>query len=80
MGRLDAYKQCLKTAFTEDDKISSELSENLAIKRIKPSDILNEDKESLTADENERLDADYVLMMSELAVMLDDIVMPWVVS
>ena len=59
---------------TWDDKISFILSENLAIKRIKPLDILNEDKDQRTADENERFDADFLLMTSELAKMIDDIV------
>ena len=59
---------------TWDDKISFVLSENLAIKRIKPLDILNEDKDQRTADENERFDADFLLMASELAKMIDDIV------
>lgn len=71
---IAAGKQCTKLALTWDDKISFVLAENLAIKRIKPLDILNEDKETRTADENERFDADFVLMTSELAVMLDDIV------
>ncbi len=71
---IAAGKQCTKLALTWDDKISFVLSENLAIKRIKPLDILNEDKESRTADENERFDADFVLMTSELAQMIDDLI------
>nr|WP_314863128.1 recombination-associated protein RdgC [uncultured Undibacterium sp.] len=71
---IAAGKQCTKLAMTWDDKISFVLSENLAIKRIKPLDILNEDKDQRTADENERFDADFLLMTSELAKMLDDIV------
>ncbi len=71
---IAAGKQCTKLAMTWDDKISFVLSENLAIKRIKPLDILNEDKDQRTADENERFDADFLLMASELAKMLDDIV------
>ncbi|MBR7801768.1 recombination-associated protein RdgC [Undibacterium fentianense] len=71
---IAAGKQCTKLAMTWDDKISFVLTENLAIKRIKPLDILNEDKDTRTADENERFDADFLLMASELAKMLDDIV------
>jgi recombination associated protein RdgC len=71
---IAAGKQCTKLAMTWDDKISFVLSENLAIKRIKPLDILNEDKDQRTADENERFDADFLLMTSELAKMIDDIV------
>lgn len=71
---IAAGKQCTKLAMTWDDKISFVLTENLALKRIKPLDILNEDKDQRTADENERFDADFLLMASELAKMLDDIV------
>ncbi|MBY0573129.1 MAG: recombination-associated protein RdgC [Undibacterium sp.] len=67
-------KQCTKLALTWDDKVSFVLTENLAIKRIKPLDILDEDKDTRTADENERFDADFVLMTAELAKMIDDIV------
>lgn len=71
---IAAGKQCTKLAMTWDDKISFVLTENLALKRIKPLDILNEDKDQRTADEDERFDADFLLMASELAKMLDDIV------
>jgi recombination associated protein RdgC len=71
---IAAGKQCTKLAMTWDDKVSFVLTENLAIKRIKPLDILDEDKDTRTADEDERFDADFVLMTSELAKMIDDIV------
>jgi recombination associated protein RdgC len=71
---IAAGKQCTKLALTWDDKVSFVLTENLAIKRIKPLDILDEDKDTRTADENERFDADFTLMAAELAKMIDDIV------
>ncbi len=71
---IAAGKQCTKLALTWDDKISFVLTENLAIKRIKPLDILDEDKESHAGDENASFDADFVLMTAEIAQMIDDIV------
>ena len=57
-----------------DDKVSFVLTESLALKRIKALDILDEDKESRTNNEDERFDADFVLMTAELASMMDDLV------
>lgn len=67
-------KQCTKLALTWNDRISFVLTDTMAIKRIKPLDILDEDTDQRTADENERFDADFVLMAAELAKMLDDLV------
>ena len=45
----------------------------MTIKRIKPLDILDEEKDKGT-NEEERFDADFMLMTAELTKMLDDIV------
>jgi len=66
-------KQCRKLAMTWDDRISFVLTDNLTIKRVKPLDILDEDKDKGT-NEEERFDGDFMLMTAELAKMLDDIV------
>lgn len=71
---IAAGKQCTKLALTWNDRISFILTETLALKRIKPLDILDEDKENRTSNEDERFDADFVLMTAELANMLDDLV------
>lgn len=71
---IAAGKQCTKLALTWNDRISFVLTENLALKRIKPLDILDEDKDSRTSNEDERFDADFVLMTAELSSMLDDLV------
>ena len=67
-------KQCTKLALTWNDRISFVLTESMAIKRIKPLDILDEDTDQRTADEDERFDADFTLMTGQLAAMLDDLV------
>src|SRR5450830_755417 len=70
---IAAGKQCTKLALTWDDRISFVLTDTLTIKRIKPLDILDEDKDKGT-NEEERFDADFMLMTAELTKMLDDIV------
>lgn len=70
---IAAGKQCTKLAMTWDDRISYILTDNLTIKRIKPLDILAESKQDVQ-DEQERFDADFLLMTAELNKMLDDIV------
>lgn len=70
---IAAGKQCTKLALTWDDRISFVLTDTLTIKRIKPLDVLDEDKDKGT-NEEERFDADFMLMTAELAKMLEDIV------
>lgn len=71
---IAAGKQCTKLALTWNDRISFVLTETLAIKRIKPLDILDEDNDKRTSNDEERFDADFMLMSAELASMLDDLV------
>jgi recombination associated protein RdgC len=71
---IAAGKQCTKLAMTWNDRVSFVLTDTLAIKRIKPLDILDEEKDTRAADENERFDADFALMAAELAKMMDDLV------
>jgi recombination associated protein RdgC len=71
---IAAGKQCTKLALTWNDRISFVLTETLTLKRIKPLEILAEDKESRTNNEDERFDSDFALMSAELASMLDDLV------
>lgn len=72
-GHITAGKQCTKLALTWDDRISFVLTDSLTIKRVKPLDILDEDKDKGT-NEEERFDSDFMLMTAELAKMLDDVV------
>lgn len=65
-------KQCTRLALTWNDRISFVLTEGLALKGIKPLDVLKEN-EGVTNDD-ERFDADMMLMTGELAKLLDDLV------
>ena len=66
-------KQCTRLAMTWNDKISFVLTEQLAIKGIKPLDVIKENEASTRTDE-ERFDGDMMLMTGELAKMLADVV------
>jgi recombination associated protein RdgC len=66
-------KQCTRLAMTWTDKISFVLTESLAVKGIKPLDVLKE-SDSVSRDDNERFDNDMLLMTGELSAMLADIV------
>lgn len=68
---IAAGKQCTRLAMTWSDKISFVLDESLAIKSVKPLEII---KESATRNDDERFDSDFALMAGELAKMLTDLV------
>ena len=68
---IAAGKQCTRLAMTWNDKISFVLDESLAIKSIKPLEII---KEGATRNDDERFDSDMTLMTGELARMLADLV------
>lgn len=70
---IAAGKQCTRLAMTWESKISFVLHESLAIKGIKPLDVLKE-SESTTRNDDERFDGDFALMTGELAKMLADVV------
>lgn len=69
---ITAGKQCTRAALTWRDKVSFVLTESLAIKRVAALDVLKESAE-LTVADDERFDADFLLMAGELAQMLDDL-------
>lgn len=70
---IAAGKQCTRLAMTWNDRISFVLTESLAIKGVKPLDVLKE-TESSTKNDDERFDADFMLMTGELSKMMADVV------
>jgi recombination associated protein RdgC len=70
---IAAGKQCTRLAMTWDSKISFVLTESLAIKGVKPLDVIAE-KESSTRNDDERFDGDFMLMTGELSKLLADVV------
>lgn len=70
---IAAGKQCTRLAMTWNDKISFVLTETLAIKSIKPLDVIREG-ENAARDNIERFDSDMMLMTAELGRMFNDLV------
>ncbi|TFW15621.1 recombination-associated protein RdgC [Massilia arenosa] len=70
---IAAGKQCTRLAMTWNDKVSFVLTEQLAIKGIKPLDVLKEN-DAVTRDDAERFDNDMLLMTGELSQLMKDIV------
>jgi len=66
-------KQCTRLAMTWNSRISLVLTEQLAVKGIKPLDVIKEN-ETITYSDDERFDNDVMLMTGELAKMLADLV------
>ncbi len=70
---IAAGKQCTRLAMTWADRISFTLTEALAVKSIKPLDVLKE-TDSSTMGEEERFQSDFVLMCGELNKMMTNLV------
>lgn len=66
-------KQCTKLAMTWADRISFVLTENLMLKRVAPLDVLRENPAAVM-NEDERFDADFLLMAGEYSKLLGDLV------
>lgn len=71
---IEAGKQCTRLAMTWADRISFVLTESLTIKHIAPLDVLKENTDATSQNDDERFDADMMLMTGELAKMLADLV------
>ena len=66
-------KQCVRLAMTWNSRISFVLTEQMAIKSVKPLDVIKEN-EAVTYNDNERFDNDFALMAGECAKLLADLV------
>ena len=70
---IAAGKQCTSLAMTWSDNISFVLTESLAIKSIKPLDVIRE-TESSTKNDEERFDGDMMQITAELSKLLTHVV------
>ncbi|NVM77036.1 recombination associated protein RdgC [Duganella sp. SG902] len=70
---IAAGKQCTRLAMTWESKISFVLTEQLAIKGVKPLDVLDE-KDAGVRNDDERFDGDFMLMTGELSKLMADVV------
>jgi len=71
---IESGKQCTRLAMTWNDKISFVLTENLSIKRISPLDVLKEDSDVTSKNDDERFDGDFMLMTGEVSKLLADLI------
>jgi recombination associated protein RdgC len=71
---IAAGKQCTRLAMTWNDRISFVLTESLAIKGVKPLDVIKEGDGGVTNSDDERFDNDMMLMTGELSKMLAEVV------
>lgn len=69
---ISSGKQCSSLALTWNDRLSFVLTENLGIKKITPFDILKE-SESVVLNDDERFDAEFLLMTGELNKLFVDL-------
>jgi recombination associated protein RdgC len=71
-----AGKQCTRLALTWSDRVSFVLTETLAIKRVRPLDVLQEREAGSAAetDADARFASDFTLMTGELAALLAGVV------
>lgn len=71
---IESGKQCTRLAMTWHDKISFVLTENMTLKRIAPLDVLKEDTDNTSKNDDERFDSDFLLMAGEISQLLQDLV------
>jgi recombination associated protein RdgC len=71
---IAAGKQCTRLALTWADRVSFVLTESLTVKRVTPLDVLKENADTATQNDDERFDTDFALMTGELAKLMGDLV------
>jgi len=71
---IEGGKQCTRLALTWNDRVSFTLTENLCIKKVTPLDVLKENSDISSKNEDERFDGDFMLMTGEVSKMLADLI------
>jgi len=71
---IESGKQCTRLALTWNDRVSFVLTENLSVKKITPLDVLKENSDVTSKNDEERFDGDFMLMTGELSKMLADLI------
>lgn len=73
-AHIGAGKTVTRLGMTWDDRISFQLGESGAIKRVVFLDVLKEENETEVSNEDERFDLDFALMTGELARLFADLI------
>jgi recombination associated protein RdgC len=71
---IKAGKQCTRLALTWANRVSFVLTESLTIKKVAPMDLVKEGGESAPQNDDERFDADTVMMTGEIGQLLSDLI------
>jgi recombination associated protein RdgC len=72
--RIEGGKQCTRLALTWNDRISFVLTESLSLKKITLLDVLKEDSDVTTKNDDERFDGEFMLFTGEVNKLLADLV------
>ncbi|BCY21386.1 recombination-associated protein RdgC [Bordetella pertussis] len=71
---IQSGKQCTRLAMTWADRVSFVLTESLDVKRVAPLDVLKENPDAATQNDDEKFDSDMTLMTGEVAKLLAELV------
>lgn len=71
---IAAGKQCTRLALTWAERVSFVLTDTLVLKRVAPVDVIRETEDGQAQNDDERFDADFMLMTGELQRMMADLV------
>ncbi len=71
---IDSGKQCTLLALTWANRVSFVLTEALVMKRVAPVDVIRESEGAQSQNDDERFDADFMLMTGEFQHLLTDLV------
>ncbi|MFZ1181490.1 MAG: recombination-associated protein RdgC [Herbaspirillum sp.] len=71
---IESGKQCTRLALRWNDRVSFVLTEDLSVKKVAPLDVLKEDSNVASKNDDERFDGDFMLMAGEISRLLADLV------
>ncbi|MFJ1302426.1 recombination-associated protein RdgC [Bordetella genomosp. 5] len=71
---IQSGKQCTRLAMTWADRVSFVLTEAMDVKRVAPLDVLKENADTVSQNDDEKFESDMVLMTGELSKLMTDLV------
>ena len=71
---IQSGKQCTRLAMTWADRVSFVLTEAMDVKRVAPLDVLKENTDTVSQNDDEKFESDMVLMTGELSKLMTDLV------
>ncbi|MDQ8032480.1 recombination-associated protein RdgC [Bordetella genomosp. 1] len=71
---IQSGKQCTRLAMTWADRVSFVLTEAMDVKRVAPLDVLKENPDAISQNDDEKFESDMVLMTGELSKLIAELV------